>query len=114
MKRKYVADFMCAFIITALLFMCLGLLTGQGFLDEAVAWDAEENTLCLFGTQLCFEGNILHAANTLFKFNDAVFFEGFSDIINDVTSSALKYAGDVFAFFLAIGKTLVGAAETGL
>ena len=114
MKRKFVADFLCAFIITALLFMCLGLLTGQNFLDEAVAWDAEENTLCLFGTQLCFQGKILQTANALYKFNDSVFFEGFSDIITAITTAAVKYAGDVFSFFLAIGKTLVGAAKTGL
>ena len=109
MTRKYISDFLCAFIITAILFMCLGLLTNEDFFDNAVAWDAEHKALTLFGTRFQLDEKSLYTADKLFQFNDIIFGRGFSDAVRQLFVYALGYIRDMFALLVTAGRKLVGA-----
>ena len=73
MMKKYAVDFLCAFIITAVVFACLGLLTSEEFFNDAVVWDESEKTLQLFGTKFGLDEKSLFRTEKLFDFNDVLF-----------------------------------------
>ena len=109
MVKRYVADFLCAFVIAVVLFVCLGLLTNEGFLGDAFVWDENNYTLGVFGSQLGFDRRIFAVLERLLEFNDVVFGKGFSSAINGCTEFVVDYVKTLFAFLVTVGRKLVGA-----
>lgn len=109
MMKKYAVDFLCAFIITAVVFACLGLLTSEEFFNDAVVWDETEKTLQLFGTKFGLDEKSLFRTEKLFDFNDVLFGRGFSDAARAAATFVFDYVRDVIRLLLTAGRKLVGA-----
>lgn len=109
MVKRYVADFVCAFIIATLLFVSLGLLANEGFLSDAFGWDESRFALKIFGAELVFDRRIFATLERLFEFNDVVFGKGFSSAVKLCAGFVVDYAKTLIVFLVTVGRKLVGA-----
>ena len=68
-KRK-ISDFVCAFMVFAIILLGVATLTGESFFEGAVVWDNKERALSLFGTRFVFDNNVAGISDVLVSFND--------------------------------------------
>ena len=107
-KRKLL-DFVCAFLVFAIILLSIATLTGESFFDGAVGWDGEEAVLSLFGTRFEFDKNVIPMLCVVADFNDEIFVGGFSDVLKKTGNFFAQYVSDGISLFYHISKVAVGA-----
>ena len=108
MKRK-ILDFLCAFAVSAIVFLSLALVSSQSFFDGVAELDKDTGELTLFGTTLTVREDVLAALEQLLKFNDSITFDGFSDKVMYLAEWGAGFAKDAFGLCFYGAKNLVGA-----
>lgn len=108
--KRSLADFICAFVIFAILLVGIALVTGEDFAQNAVMWKEESKTLSLFGTEISFDTEFADVPVTLLKFNDSIFGKGFSKGLLSSFEFVRGYIGDFLNLSYGMARRAVGAA----
>ena len=101
---------MCAFAAVTIILFSIVMLSGEGFFEGAVMWDAAKGTLTLFGTELVFDTGFVNTAQKLLSFNEVIFGKSFWLFTENVALFIKEYFSSFLAFAYNFAKAVVGAA----
>lgn len=106
--KRGIVDFFCAFVISTAVFACVSLVTQADFFSSAVKWDEQSDTLEIFDVKISADRNALEKADVIFSVNDALFFDGFSDLAKNAGKWLFGYISDAGNMMYVAVKGVVG------
>lgn len=109
MKRK-TADFLCAFLISVFVFMCMFLVVNADFFEGAVKWHKDSAVLDIFGAEFAFDRAFPGKIYEVLVVNDVFVCDGFADFVVFLAKALLDYSADVMKLLYELARNVTGSA----